>query len=256
MTADWTPLKQELALWRRAGLDLPFWWRDDDAVAQTGALDTLLALAQETAMPLHLAVIPHNVETSLVSALLTQPGAVPLTHGWRHLNHATPPAKTCEFPDGRRETRSELEASFARMHDHFGSRACPVFVPPWNRMGKDVPRVLAELGYRAVSTFGPRSYRHAAAGLVQINTHLDPIDWRGSRGLVAEADLIARLTTALKNRRTGQEDASEPFGLLTHHLVHDVAIWQFCARCLNTLMDGGARPVDLRTYLEDTNEPT
>jgi hypothetical protein len=39
MTPDWTALDAELAAWDQAGLTLPLWWRDDDAVKPTPALD-------------------------------------------------------------------------------------------------------------------------------------------------------------------------------------------------------------------------
>jgi hypothetical protein len=45
MTTDWTPLRKELAIWRAEGLTLPLWWRDDDAVTATAALDRLVALS-------------------------------------------------------------------------------------------------------------------------------------------------------------------------------------------------------------------
>jgi hypothetical protein len=33
---------------------------------------------------------------------------------------------------------------------------------------------------------------------------------------------------------------------LTHHLVHDAAIWEFTRACLSELLDGGAQPCNLR----------
>ena len=68
----------------------------------------------------------------------------------------------------------------------FGQAASPVFVPPWNRIAPALLPRLRALGFRGLSTFR-RSPRRAqpAPGLAQINTHLDPIDWRGGRGLAA-----------------------------------------------------------------------
>ena len=40
----WRDFEAELAAWAEAGLTPTLWWRDDDAVAQTSALDRLLAI--------------------------------------------------------------------------------------------------------------------------------------------------------------------------------------------------------------------
>lgn len=77
-----------------------------------------------------------------------------------------------------------------------------------------------------------------APGLEQINTHLDPIDWRGTRGLVAPDKLVAQTTDLLRDRREGRTDNAEPFGILTHHLVHDPDIWIFTEALLRRLLDG------------------
>jgi hypothetical protein len=108
-----------------------------------------------------------------------------------------------------------------------------VFVPPWNRMAPDLMPELPKLGFRGLSTFGRRSARAPAPGLVQANTHLDPIDWHAGGGLRAAELLIAELAAAI----TAQEEAEnrEPIGLLTHHLVQDEATWRFCDELLARL---------------------
>ena len=59
MTRQLPAATAELARWRAEGLSLPIWWRDDDAIAPTPALERLLALAEQFEAPLHLAVIPE-----------------------------------------------------------------------------------------------------------------------------------------------------------------------------------------------------
>lgn len=250
MRIDWSPVTEELALCRAAGLDLPIWWRDDDAVAATGALEQLGALSEKVDVPVHLAVIPSLAEASLVKACVRAP-FVPMVHGWAHQNHAPLLAKKAEFGHPRAGLRQEAEAGFARMSELFGQDTLKVFVPPWNRIDAGLVGGLAEIGYRGLSTFTPRKARLAARGLVQINTHIDPIHWRSGGGLVPVEILVAQIAALLKDRREGRVDAREPLGLLTHHLVHDAGIWAFTESCLQVLLDGGARPVDLRA-LEDT----
>src|SRR5262245_43608380 len=51
-------LDRELDAWSEAGLIVPFWWRDDDAVTDTPALRTLLDTAREAGVTLAVGVVP------------------------------------------------------------------------------------------------------------------------------------------------------------------------------------------------------
>ncbi|MBY0396101.1 MAG: glycosyl transferase family 28, partial [Thermoleophilia bacterium] len=77
-----------------------------------------------------------------------------------------------------------------------------------------------------LSTFGPCG--PAVPGLVQVNTHLDPVAWRAGRGLAEPRVLLARAADTV-----ARGDA--PLGLLTHHLVQDARTWAFCAALLERL---------------------
>jgi hypothetical protein len=147
-------------------------------------------------------------------------------------------------PKGRKRQSS---ATPAQMRSLFGDDLLPIFVPPWNRFDDGLLPVLAQAGYVGVSTYLPRVSRMAAPDLVQINTHIDPIYWRGTRGLVPPETLIATITKLLQDRRSGRTDPHEPLGFLTHHLVHDEDIWGFTHACLSRLLDGGAVPADMRS---------
>ncbi|MCB1339932.1 MAG: polysaccharide deacetylase family protein [Pseudooceanicola sp.] len=238
---SWAALDDELAVWRREGRDLPVWWRDDDAVAMTPALERLLEMSDRLGIVVHLAMVPAEAEA------LGEGQYRALVHGWGHVNHAPPEEKKAEFRGHRplAVRLDEAKRGLARVQALFGARACAVFVPPWNRIAGDMGPGLAALGYRGLSAFGPRGA--AVPGLVQVNTHLDPIDWRGNRSLVEEDVLLALVVRQLGELRRGEVDAGEPYGVLTHHLVHDAPIWEFSARLLAVLLEGGARAVDLKT---------
>lgn len=251
MKADWTSLRAELALWRAAQLDLPIWWRDDDAVQDTANLHELQALAAEMQMPAHLAVIPKHATHSLVERCACDPLLIPLVHGWAHDNHAPDGEKKAEFNHPRPGARAELAQGLSRLEGLFAERLVKVFVPPWNRISADMIEGLPALGYGALSTFTPRQRRLAAPGLVQINTHLDPINWRAGGRLHDTEALISNLTALLRARRLGTADRAEPLGLLTHHLVHDPAIWEFTRACFGELLAGGAEVCDLRAVQAD-----
>ncbi|WP_050928158.1 polysaccharide deacetylase family protein [Aestuariivita boseongensis] len=241
---DWTALHDELAQWEREGLSLPLWWRDDDAISDSAALRQLAQLSQKTQLPVHIAVIPAHADTSLADFLSGTPHVIPLVHGWAHENHAPPDQKKTEFGAHRplAEMIEDADRGFGKLHGLFGSRLQPVFVPPWNRISPDLVAELPHLGFKVLSTATPRKSRWAAEGLEQINTHIDPIDWKGTRGLLDEALLVDRITRLLQDRRAGRSDADEPLGLLTHHLVHDPAIWSFCERLIAVLLSGPAQP--------------
>ena len=243
MTPDWSPLEEELAKWQAEARHLPLWWRDDDAIAPTAQLDQLSALAQKLALPVHLAVIPATAEPELALYVAEHPELIPVVHGWAHQNRATNGQKKCEFPEQRpkQESLDDMQQGLARLQKLFGLRLVPLFVPPWNRISPELLPALSDLGFAALSTFTPRKALLAAPRLAQINTHLDPIDWKHTRSLVAPERLIAQVCDQLRARRKGAADNTEPYGILTHHLVHDAAIWGFTEALITRLMQGPGR---------------
>lgn len=232
----WAALEAEVARWQAADLRLPLWWRDDDAVAPTVQLERLTRAAEAAGMAVHLAVIPARATPELAVHIIENERFFrPVVHGWAHENHAPAPHKRSEFGTPRPDADRQAAQGLARLTDLFGAALAPVFVPPWNRIDPGLAARLPGLGYRVLSTFAPRRAAFAAPGLVQVNTHLDPVDWRGTGGLLPQDALVRTACAHLAARREGMADAGEPYGLLTHHLVHDAQIWDFCARFLGTL---------------------
>jgi len=229
--ASWSALHDELDRWHAAGRTATLWWRDDDAMAATPALDRLLTLAGRWRVPLAIAAVPARTEAGLAARLSWEAGVAVLQHGHAHVSHAPAGARKAELGDDRPAAivAAELRAGWRRLRKLFGARALPVLVPPWNRIAPVHAEALAALGYKGLSTFGPRCNR-AIRGVVKVNGHVDPIAWRGARGFVGEDSALAALTGHLRARRLGQADAAEPTGLLTHHLVHDAAGWAFLER--------------------------
>lgn len=256
MTIDWTPLRRVLRDYRATHGDLPLWWRDDDAIAPTHALDRLDRLSVALGVPVHVAVIPDLAHATLAGRLAATDQLVPLAHGWRHHNTAPPGARKAEFGAQHPAAPAQIAAAMERMQRLFQDRFLPVFVPPWNRMDAGYAPALTAAGFRGLSMFTPRPARHAAPGLVRINTHVDPIDWRGTRDLKDADQIIAETVANLTQRLRGETDMSEPFGYLTHHLVHTPALWDFTERYLGELRAGGAVAQPLAPLLETPHEPT
>lgn len=229
-TLPWRTLDDALDRAADAGRALRLWWRDDDAVAATPALERLLALARRTGIPVALAAVPARAEPSLRARLAGEPLAQVLVHGLTHANHAPAGEKKAEFGPHRPAGSLAEDAARALREAELrlGPALLPVFVPPWNRVAPDLVALLPRLGYRGLSTFKDRRAAAPAAGLVEANTHVDPIDWHGSGSLRDPAAIAADLARAVLARIEGRADPDEPVGILTHHLVHDAAVWHFC----------------------------
>ncbi|MGO7905031.1 polysaccharide deacetylase family protein [Rhizobium leguminosarum] len=219
----WDPLHRELDRWQAAGRVARFWLRDDDAVEPTQALETLMALAGQSEVPLTLAVIPGLTGDALAARLVEDAAVAVAVHGWSHANHAGPERKKQELGGDRPAdvVLGELGEGFRLLQRLHPARFLPVLVPPWNRIDAALIPALPGLGFAALSVYG----RAKQGGPVPLlNTHVDIIDWHGTRGGRSETDLVAELVAELRHRFAGSD---EPVGVLTHHLAHDAAAWDF-----------------------------
>jgi hypothetical protein len=232
---NWRALEQELARRRDSGRAADFWWRDDDATAPTSALARLLDLSGKTHVPLALAVVPLTAEAQLFHGHKI---AV-IMHGTDHVNRAAAGEKKTEFPAAEPDDAAvaRLAKARARLEGLAGDSFLPVLAPPWNRLKPSLVPRLASCGLRGLSRYGARKAAQVAAGVREVNTHVDIIDWHGSRGFVGED---AALDAVIRNLRMGDE----PVGLLTHHAVHDGASWSFVEQLFDRTRAAGARWAD------------
>jgi hypothetical protein len=224
----WAELQAALDGAAERGEAIQVWWRDDDAGRDHPALARLLELAERHDLPLALAVVPLWLEPGGHARIAASRHATVLQHGFAHANHAPPERRSIEL--GGRDLApilAELEKGRAMLADAFGCAFLAVLVPPWNRLDVGLVERLTGCGFVGLSTFGRRAAAEPAPGLVQVNTHLDPIDWRGTRLFVGEAAALARLVAVL--------DADEPIGVVSHHLAMDEAGWLFLDRLLGVL---------------------
>jgi predicted glycosyltransferase len=221
LSAAWSHLDSALA----GAREIHLWWRDDDAVAATPALDRLLDLARRHRVPLALAVIPARATPGLAEKLAGEALVDVLVHGYSHINHAPADKKKQELgyrPAG--ESLGELGLGLAALRDLFGPRCLPVLVPPWNRIDPDLVNKLAASGFRGLSVSGLRR-GGMRDDLTIANIHLDPVNWKAGGGLFNPATLLYQFIEVIAS--------NEPLGILSHHLVHDAWIWAF----LDTLLE-------------------
>ena len=231
-------LGEELLRWAELKRRPLFWLRDDDAIADTRALRALLDLCQRHDAPLLVAVIPMRMEVSLAPALAIAHEVQVAVHGASHDNHAPAGRKREETPPERGLSLivESLGAARARMIETFGEAAGATYVPPWNRISPEVAALLPGLGFSAISTFGDKLLQ--VQGLAELPTHLDLMDWRGSRGGKPVASVLEEARLLLRQRREG--GVATPIGVLAHHLVHDAAAWKALERLLAVTRKGGA----------------
>jgi hypothetical protein len=228
----WGLLREELARWRDAGRRAAFWWRDDDASQWTPALERLVDLARHSEVPLALAVVPATADAALFERL--GDAVRVLQHGVDHRNRSAAGGKRTEFPpeEPADAAVTRIAAGRARLAALAGDRWAGAFAPPWNRLPPALMAGLPAAGLHGLSAFGPRPCARPAPGLVQVNTHVDIVAWRGDRGFVGVQAALTQAVRHLAARRSGSADPDEPTGWLSHHLQHDAAAWQFLEQLL------------------------
>jgi len=225
----WRALRGALDANAERGQSLPVLWRDDDAVTDTPQLDRLIGLAEAHGAPILLAAIPAGIEPALGRRVEMASGVSVAVHGLTHHNHASPGAKPAEFGSDRAfdalvaDAAAGLRIARERVPDRI---LLPVFVPPWNRLAPDLAGALPGLGYRGLSAVPGAPI----PGLRRLDATLDPIDWHGSRSLCDPEAMLSALADTIVRV------PERPICLLTHHLVHDAAIWDFVEDLIAALL--------------------
>lgn len=222
MPADeiWSGVREELDIWARSGRTALFWWRDDDAADATPEVKALLTLARQFGVTVGLSAIPARATARLAHLIVRDPHAQVLVHGLKHENHADGPRMKKRELGGSLSLEAcvtDIAQGLALARARFGTKCLPVLVPPWNRITPRAVKHLPALGYRGLSTWKPRVAVHPAPGLLQVNAHLDPINWRRGQVVKSEAAVAGLLLRKLRWRRAHPARAREPLGLLTHH---------------------------------------
>jgi hypothetical protein len=212
----------ELRRWRRAGRTARLWWRDDDAVGGSAALDRLLQISRASAVPLTVAAVPAGDMAGLGARLARAPLVRVAQHGVDHLNRRTGSAAG-EFPHdwGQADLEAALRLGWRLMQDV--QRTMPVFVPPWNDAHPRLEAALSACGYAGWSANGEVG---TTGPLPRVDAHLDLMRWRGGARFRGRGRFLKALTGELRRRREARRWEA-PIGLLTHHLAHDTAAWDF-----------------------------
>ncbi|WP_321335911.1 polysaccharide deacetylase family protein [Breoghania sp.] len=211
-------LKAHLDGFAARGQTISLWWRDDDAIEPTPALDRMLALAKRYGVDIGLAVIPKGAGEALAERLRQEPHAVVLQHGWRHKNHQIKAEgeKAAELGTRRdmEEVLGELTMGREKLEGLFGEKFIPALVPPWNRISDAIAQAAPGIGLPGLSTFTSK----VAMRPHRLQTHLDPIKWKENGRFIGWGSARRRFDEILEAR---SQDPSEPIGLLSHHLVMD-----------------------------------
>lgn len=232
MEPNWQDLENELMLWQNANQTLSFWWRDDDAEKNTPALSKLLALSEAFQIPLALATIPLGADESLANAINvvnqrhTQPLITILQHGYSHKNYANKDQKKQELGNHRSSETiiSELTLGKVKLSALFSDSFVNIQVPPWNRIDDSIiEKIAMNKQFDAISRHGvvdsPRVMK-------EINIHIDILNFKDKTCFLGTDKVISQILKHLQFRRKNNY-RPEATGLMSHHLVHDNATWDF-----------------------------
>lgn len=233
MEYSWQDLQDELALWQQANQPLSFWWRDDDAETDSPALSALLSLSEEFNIPLALATIPLGADESLSTAITTvnhRQGTKLITilqHGYSHRNHAPHPQKKQELGMHRdiNTIIDELVIGKTKLSHLFSDCFVSVQVPPWNRIDDEIiERIASSNLFDVISRHG--MVNNKKMPINEVNIHIDILNFKGTTCFLGTGKVIAQILKHLQYRRANNYH-NEATGLMSHHLVHDEATWNF-----------------------------
>ena len=219
--SNWDAIRRELDIWEEQKRTASFWWRDDDAKDVTDRLSRMMKIAQSFNITVGLSVIPLGHKPKLRDFVFSEKNLAVLVHGYAHVNYARARQHKSEIGGERPlpDIVEDLLQGIQISRRAFGQKLLPVMVPPWNQISTRAIQQLPDLGYVGFSTWKPRPIVEAHPLLVQVNTHLDMIDWRHDRKVKDEARIIGLLLRKLRWRRANPVRAQEPLGLLTHHAL-------------------------------------
>lgn len=226
----WKAVETEFKIWQETGKTLEFWWRDDDAVEPTTQLHQLLHISEKFSIPLHLAVIPESCKQAFPISDL----CYVLQHGITHQNLAPSGEKKCELHSSQINDAliARLKQNKKKLENFFGHKFVDCMVPPWNRISPDYIDCLLKAEFKFLSTFNERKFQDQ---ILQINTHLDIIDWSSHPRKFLGEEILERFISLLRQIRL--QNKNHPIGLLTHHLVHDNDCWDFIENLLGFIKD-------------------
>lgn len=217
-------LTRHLDWFAERGRKVSFWWRDDDAIEPTLALDRMLEIANRHEVDIALAVIPKTATEVLAERIADEPHAWVLQHGWQHQNFQRKDLGEKAAELGTRRDPAELMPQLAegrrRLDILFGGKFIPAMVPPWNRIAPEISRRLPEIGLAGLSSFTWFNFPRAQ----QVQSHVDIIKWKKHVRFIGWDSARLRFDLQLTRRRN---TGGEPLGLLTHHLVHDDGCFEF-----------------------------
>jgi hypothetical protein len=242
---DWNDLMTELDQWVAESRIASFWWRDDDAVDVTPALERALSLSRRYQAPIHLSVIPACMLESFGNELDNDVRISVLQHGYAHARGELYGDRPLE------QVAEELVKGREILSNAFGDQFVPVLVPPWNLIRGEYIPLIPQADLHALSADGQRPTRFAIPGVEILNTHSGPLDWEHGNPRFAGKEVpLQAIVEHLRARRIGSADPDEPTGFCTHHLRNDDSSWDFFERLLaETSVHRGARWIALRDIM-------
>ncbi len=225
----WDTLEHTLAKFAEP---VQFWWRDDDAVEESTALNHLIDLQQRYNIALHLAVIPHHLKSTLLDSLSPHDDIWVLQHGFSHQSYAAPQQRKIELGGecDPEQLRKQLAQGKHILEHAFPKQFLPIMVPPWNRVDDWVHPLLQSIGYSAWSGLASLSpslnTKNIVDQLDNYPVHIDIMNWK-TRQFAGVEIVVNNIIQHLEKQRLSTTSENKAIGLMTHHLVHDTSCQQF-----------------------------
>lgn len=227
------PLLNELDAHLTDGLVAELWWRDDNSIVSTVELDRLIALSNRHGVPCGLAASPADAGEPLRKAVSDAAHVWVLQHGVTHADRAPGGIEEGE-PDVHRpksEVLEELRQGMLKFNQLFKDRFVPVLVPPWGHLNPELLPYLPVMGFRGLSSVHQDQRSVPPEDLRVADVYCDVLDRSDPQNprFAGAETCVAALADHLRDKRTGQADATEPTGLRTQHLDMDPDAWEFMA---------------------------
>ena len=225
---EFAALRKELELWECTGVGCQLWWRDDDLTTVTPQLLRMQEVSERNNVPALLAVIPGQATSTLGNDTAHMGSFDFAQHGWLHQNHEANSRAKSEFGIGRSIDASveDMRRGSRQMVELFGKRYINVFVPPWNHLSTELPPYMETLDYLGLSRHVDQEKILMPPSIVDVNTHIDILQWATRPSLQKPDVIIAQLAQLLCQQREGRAVES-PIGILSHHRVMADDSWQF-----------------------------
>jgi peptidoglycan/xylan/chitin deacetylase (PgdA/CDA1 family) len=230
----------EIKKCKEDSIPVNFWWRDDDLISNSIQFESICQISNQLSIPLLCSIIPKLVSKDLILDGANTELVSYCQHGWAHINHELEGQNKNEFGENRSsfEVRADIKQGSDALKKLLGEKLCAIFVPPWNQFDTSHLKVLEELEFQYLSSYGLQEEIQTQFNLTTINTHIDIIYWGKNGAHMRNIDeIFSTLTELLKQYQYNYKKYERPevIGILSHHRVMKNGDFQSLIQLFNAI---------------------